>query len=387
MKYRCIRYMGMLSVLFLSIQGLSATPASAQDSSSGSDEEATVQESAGEAVTRYLIDTGPLRVRDQFLLGMGFLAFDPGPATVLAKGKWQVDVILTVTNSWANSEVVEESLDNRGQRLPLSEEQLNALDDSVPNGIFHLDGEVYRTAVAVRRGIGKNFQLELTVPVLSFRGGSLDSLIEGTHNAFDLGQAGRLGTHQDDFLLFVTGPNTRLFADEEFGTTLGDIVLGAKYGILEEHPEHRWTVSAEGLVKLPTGDEDKLSSSGSLDLGVQVQATRYFQKSCLHGAVGVLYLGDAETLGISSQTLLSGMMAVERLFTKRSTVLAQLTVSQTPFDDLELPLLSENSIQVTLGYKRAINSKSVLLFGFTENIQNFNNTADIGFHVGWTAAF
>lgn len=40
-------------------------------------------------VNRHLADTGPLRIRDQFLLGMGFLGFDPG--------RWQVDVIATVT--------------------------------------------------------------------------------------------------------------------------------------------------------------------------------------------------------------------------------------------------------------------------------------------------
>ncbi len=396
MKYRCVRSLRILCVLLIPVLGFSASTLAAQESTttmadpaatSDSGDEALLEQAKNNALTRYLIDTGPLRVRDQFLLGMGFLAFDPGPATVLPKGKWQVDAILTVTNSWANSQAVEDLLDGREQRLPLTEQQLDALDATVDNGIFHLDGEVYRTALAIRQGIGHRFQLELTIPVLNFRGGSLDSLIEGTHDFLSLEQAGRLGSGKDDFLLFVTGPNTHLFADQAFGTSLGDIVLGAKYGLIEESPHHPWTVSVEGLLKLPTGDEDKLASSGSVDLGVQVQATRYFQKSCLHGSLGILSLGDAEKLAISSQTLLSGMLAYERLFTQKSTVLLQLTVSQTPFDDLELPLLSKNSIQATLGYKRALSAKTVLLFGFTENIQNFNNTADIGFHLGWTAAF
>ena len=52
-------------------------------------------------VSSYLIDTGPLRIRDQFFLGMGFLAFDPVSADVLDKGEWQIDLIGTVTNDFA----------------------------------------------------------------------------------------------------------------------------------------------------------------------------------------------------------------------------------------------------------------------------------------------
>ncbi len=46
-------------------------------------------------VSRYLIDTGPLRIRDQFLLGMGFLGLDPVSADIVEPGGWQLDLIET----------------------------------------------------------------------------------------------------------------------------------------------------------------------------------------------------------------------------------------------------------------------------------------------------
>ena len=47
------------------------------------------------SVNRYIVDTGPMRIRDQFLLGMGFLAFDPVSADVQEKDGWQFDTVLT----------------------------------------------------------------------------------------------------------------------------------------------------------------------------------------------------------------------------------------------------------------------------------------------------
>jgi hypothetical protein len=53
---------------------------------------------------------------------------------------------------------------------------------------------------------------------------------------------------------------------------------------------------------------------------------------------------------------------------------------------LDLEELTRVSTQLTLGYKRAI-GKQVLFLGITENVASFNNSPDIGFHVGWTRAF
>jgi len=38
--------------------------------------------------------------------------------------------------------------------------------------------------------------------------------------------------------------------------------------------------------------------------------------------------------------------------------------------------------QVSLGVRHRIGA-SLLTFGFTENIANFNNTPDLGFQLGW----
>ena len=69
------------------------------------------------------------------------------------------------------------------------------------------------------------------------------------------------------------------------------------------------------------------------------------------------------------------------------TGLAQLTVSESPFRDLNLDELARVSSQVTLGFKKIVWSEHVLFLGLTENIASFNSSPDIGFHVGLTRIF
>jgi hypothetical protein len=329
-------------------------------------------------------DLGPLRVRDQSLLGMGFLAFDPESADVLAKGKWQLDLIATVTNTFAKSQPITGHLDERASREPVTLGFLRAATAAQEGrGAFYLDGETYRTAVAIRRGFGHRLQLGITLQALQLNGGALDSTIERFHSAFGLGQAGRLGAERDRYTVFVSANGQELFTEAEPSFGLGDTVLSAKY-VLHTEPGRAY-LSAEALVKLPTGNEDDLYSSGSTDLGAQVLYSRFWAKSCLHASAGVLRLGPSDVLHTPAQTLLSGMVAYEHgIFNPRTSMIAQVTLSQSPLRDLDLAELGALSLQTSLGIKCAFGANRMLFVALTENLVHFDNTADVGLHVGWT---
>jgi len=100
----------------------------------------------------------------------------------------------------------------------------------------------------------------------------------------------------------------------------------------------------------------------------------------------VLYLGELEALDIDSQAVVSGMLAFERALGGRTSILAQATVSQSPFGDLELAKLDNITSQLTVGLKRVV-GRQVLFFGLTENVANFSNSPDIGLHFGLTTTF
>ena len=357
------------------------TPAMAQDAD---DPDAP----APTAINRYIIDTGPLRIRDQFLLGMGFLGFDPVSADVLSPGEWQVDLIETATNTFAHSEAVEDALEARTERAPVTLAQLQAITSDNPGGgVFLVDGELYRTAIAVRRGVGKGVQLELVVPLHNFQGGMVDSVVEDFHKAFGFDQVGRKGLTKDSFHVYVRSQEGEFFVDDDPDFGLEDIVLGAKFRLLGLTDSRRFLLALETLVKIPTGGDEPLGTSDNLDLGAQLLTTRYFSKACLHASIGVLRLGELEPLGLSSQVVTSGMVAYERSLGAKTSGLVQLTLSESPFRDLDLDELARASSQVTFGFKRVVWKTRVLFVGLTENVASFNSTADIGIHLGLTQIF
>ncbi|MDX1500765.1 MAG: DUF3187 family protein [Thermoanaerobaculia bacterium] len=334
-----------------------------------------------------LIQPGPLRVRDQFLLGMGFLAFDPAVAEVLPEGEWQADLIVTATNHFARSDGVAELIEGRSQRAEVTLEELRAAQPANgERGTFFVDGEVYRAKVAVRRGVGRGIQVEATLPVVSFQGGIVDSLAERFHTAFSFDQEGRLGVLRDTFTVYARNQDRELFLPEAPDLTLGDAVVGARFRLRPAAPAPSLRMAVEALLKLPTGDTEPIASSGSVDFGVNFVMTRYSRRHYVHGSLGLLSLGRSKRLGLSSQFLLSGMLGYEGALNPATSWLIQMTVAQTPFRELGLSALEEPSIQATVGVKRAL-GKSVVELGVTENFGSFNNAPDVGFHVGWTRNF
>jgi hypothetical protein len=337
--------------------------------------------------SRYLIDSGPLRIRDQFLPSIGFLSFDPLPADVLEKDHWQLDLVVTVANDFAHSEAVEQFLAGRSSRQPLTLDELRSIEPAEGSaGIYHLDGEHYRTAIAIRRGVGRGLQMGVLIPFISYQGGVLDGAVEDFHDGFSLSQAGRLGVARNAFTAYVRSGEREVFIQGDPSSSLSDIVLTAKGRLLGARQGTRTRLALQGSLKLPTGDAKTLTGSGSTDLGIELLGTRYYGSSCLHVSVGAARLGAHDLFDIPPQTLLSGMLAWERALGKSMTGLVQLTISESPFSDLDLENLNTLSSQITLGVKKAIGA-NVFFFGLTENVVNFDNSPDIGVHLGLTRTF
>lgn len=331
-------------------------------------------------------DTGPLRIREQFLLGMGFLALEPVAADILPRGRWQLDFIQSATNTWVKSDSVEDVLEARERRDRLGLEELREIEgNGSRRGIYFADGEVYRTTIGLRVGLGAGLLLGVSVPVLSFDGGFADSLIEEFHDTTGFSQSGRLGVPRDAYTVYLRDPEgNEVFRSEEPGTGLGDVLLSLQR-LLVKTAHHR--LSLEGVAKLATGDEEDLYSTGSEDYGAQLLYARYFFRSCFHVNLGVIRLGDAPLFHLDEQTRLSGLVGWEQAIGRSASVITQVTIAQSPFEDLDIEGLDEISYLADIGFKKGIGEHSVVFLALSENFLTFGSSADVGLHLGVTHIF
>lgn len=322
-------------------------------------------------------DIGPFRVRDQFLLNMGFLAFDPDTARLLPVGTVQAELIETATNTFAHSESVSRLLDARTARAPVDLATLRSL----PGNIFYLDGEMYRTALSLRYGLTRRVQVGVTTQLLGFEEGHLDRLIEGFHDTFDLAQHGRQGVPRNGYRVYVRANGTEFYQDEAPGFHFGDVVMQAKLGLIDDGA---FVLSVETALKLAHG-EPSIYTSGSTDYGAQLLASCQRNGAWWHAAFGVLRLG-AHPFGTPDQDLLSGMLAYERRLVPSLSGIVQLTVSESPYRPLNLQELSKAALQGSIGVKYRL-GRTTWMAALTENLVHFDNTADVGFHFGVSRNF
>ena len=78
------------------------------------------------------------------------------------------------------------------------------------------------------------------------------------------------------------------------------------------------------------------------------------------------------------------MVGYERKLSPETHVILQGYLSDSVYtrDETELKELLDTKLQLSLGVYRRI-GRSVLSFAITENLQNFNNTPDVGLQLGW----
>ena len=327
---------------------------------------------------------GPMPVGDLFLLGMGYLDFVPTAAQLLEPGEWQIDLVASAANTWAQSGGVEVALTERTERAPIDLELLEELAERSPDGgLVALDGEVRAAVVTLRRGLVERFELALTIPLVDYGGGSLDGLAESFHDLFGLSQTGRKGTVKDEYLVFLDSRQGGLFMTDPPGSGIGNVVLAGKLRLGGDgNPANRFAL--ETSIKLPTANDEPIASSGEIDVGVRLLYDRQFRRAELYGAGGLIRLGASDGLGLDSQVVLAGSVAAELAIGDRTSLLLQVTASQSPFEEFRTTRIDDPAFQLTAGVRRAVGPRSVLFAAFTENLKSFNNSPDISFHLGLT---
>jgi len=325
--------------------------------------------------------SGPLPIQNLFSLSLGYLRFTPSYPEPLGGGEWELSVVESVGNDHA-----EVMLEARGERIPVDVEQLRELDREAGSpGIFRIDLEHYTTTLGVARGIGAHSRLDLAIPIVDIEGGGFDRAIEGFHDLFSLGQAGRKGVPRRQVSLFLRADRREIVIDGETGKALGDarISFSRAFGSSGERGRR---FAVRGVAKLPTGDVDRLASSGSLDLGAQLFGSWSFERSSVHASVGVTWLGEHDLFGLGQQWVPAANVAWEWQLARGSDLVLQLSLADSPFGDLGLPELDEPLAEATIGYRYPFRAGSVFI-GLTENLANFNNSSDVGLSVGLTRSF
>jgi hypothetical protein len=327
---------------------------------------------------------GLLRSRD--LTPFGFLRLDmrPAHAVSIKPGSWAIETQVDYQNTWALSPEVEDyltALEPTGRRN-LTAADVQAIRD-LPGENYLLDLELALLDVTFHYKISNIWTAYLIASGVSYQGGFLDSTIEGFHDSFGFSSFGRPAVSRNQVNLIYDLKSTQ-FTSLETPTDGGllDPTLGVRY--TGWTLPGNWHMATEIAVKVPVAGRRTLLSTGRTDVGVQVSLQRRGQHHAFYvDAAAVYYDGSTELSPQESQIVPTLILGYERMLTSRTNVNLQGYMSPSVYsrDDTDLDELLGQKYQLSLGLRHRMNN-FLVTFGVTENLQNINNTPDIGFQFG-----
>jgi hypothetical protein len=328
---------------------------------------------------------GMMRERD--LTPLGFMRLDMRPAHAISMqpGSWTVETDVAFQNTWALSPEVEKyltGLEADGRRR-LGEADVQAIRD-LPgeNYLIDLESSVYD--VTVHYTFAENWSGYLVTSAVSYRGGFMDGLIESFHDALGFSSFGRPAVARNRAnTVFDLKGSDYVKLDGGLPSGLLDPVLGVRYSA---RTQGRWNFTFEGAVKVPVAGQRDFLSTGRVDVGLQTSAQYLGARNAFYiDTAAVWYGGGQAPSPQDEQVVPTLVLGYERRLTARTNLNLQGYVSPSLYSrqETELRELRATKYQMTLGVRHRVNSH-VWTVGITENLQNLNNTPDIGFQVGYT---
>ncbi|WHZ17840.1 MAG: hypothetical protein OJF52_004693 [Nitrospira sp.] len=265
---------------------------------------------------------GPFPVRnfqalDQLVLGM------PGDrAAVLRKGDF--DVRLEVANTATISRD--------------SEEQANVT----------MKFETIRTGLFLRYGLTDRLEFGAELPVLHRYRGFMDGAIKGVESATTGVAPARKALEGIGYAFNISNGGRTLFQGSEGAVGLGDLSLFGKYQVLRETSSLP-ALSVRLAVKAPTGDTSQVFGSGHPDVGIGLAMEKLIASSWIVYANvnGVFPTGRIAGLGL--QPVVSGLAAVEYLWSENLSFTAQFDYYSPPFHGTGTRVLDKGVTESVLG--------------------------------------
>jgi hypothetical protein len=329
---------------------------------------------------------GMLRSRD--LTPFGFLRLDMRPAHAISiePNTLAFETELGYQNTWALSRNVErylKTLEAGGTRRGVDAGLVREIHD-LPGENYLLDLESATLDVAVHYKFSGRWSAYAIATAVSYHGGFLDSSIEKFHQAFGFTTFGRHALDRNGTNLIYDLKTTQVaLLDPPQSQGFLDPTLGLRYGGIQL--PHGWAMSMEVAAKIAVDGERMLLSTGRNDYGFQASLRRLGGRNAFHlDLAAVYYSGQRAPSPQEAQVVPTLVLGWERQLGAHTNLNLQGYASKSVYRRAQTDLeeLLEDKFQLSLGVRHRF-ADSIVSFAVTENLQNFNNTPDVGFQVGY----
>lgn len=258
-------------------------------------------------------------------------------------------------------------------RLELAE-TANIARDETEQAIARMEYETLRSGLFLRYGLAKRLEVAAEVPVLYRYRGFMEGAIVGVERATTGEAPARTALKDFGYVFDVRSGSRTLFSGGEGVLGLGDISLYGKYQMLLES-RSRPALSLRLGVKLPTGDESRVFGSGHPDVGIGLAIEKTVgSRIIFYGNInGVFPTG--RIAGLPLQPVVSGLAAVEYLWSKTLSFTAQFDYYSSPYHGTGTQVLDKGVTEVVVGFSYRIRRNVLWQVYGVENVDFIRGSA------------
>jgi hypothetical protein len=253
----------------------------------------------------------------------------------------------------------------------------------LPGDNYLLDLEAATLAFTAHYKISDDWSVYGTFSGVSYTDGFLDGTIEKFHKTLGFSTFGRPAVDRNRTTLVYDLKGAQVvLLDRPTNGGLLDPVFGVRYAGLQFSPT--WRLALEAAVKIPWRGEELLLSTGRTDYGLQAALQRTGIRHAFYvNTAAVYYSGARQPARNESQLIPTLILGYEFKWTEHTNLNAQAYVSRSVYshETTDLEDLTAIKYEYSLGLRHRFESW-LWSFAFTENVQNINNTPDIGFSLG-----
>lgn len=246
--------------------------------------------------------------------------------------------------------------------------------DEVPQASVTMKFETLRSGLFLRYGATERWELSVEVPVLYRSRGFMDGPIKAVERATTGLSPARNALGQSSYLFNLSRGGQTVASGREGAVGLGDSTVMSKYQLLQETASTP-AVSVRTALKLPTGNEGQFFGSGSPDVGIGLAAEKGFSGHwVVYGNLnGVLPTG--RIAGMPLQPTISGLVAVEYLWSENLSFTAQFDYYSTPFHGIGTRVLDQGVTESVLGFSYRLTQHLLWQVYGIENIDFITGSA------------
>jgi hypothetical protein len=249
------------------------------------------------------------------------------------------------------------------------------------------DVETIRASLALSYAVRNNWQLGIEVPYVRHSGGFLDDFIYDWHDFFNMPQNDRTKDNSDQIEISYFSTQGASFDLSESKDDLGDIRINSAYTL----PWKNRALIFSAELKFPTGDFDKLTGSGGLDISTGLTlndpySLERYNLTVFGGLAGV-YLSDTDgdMNAIQNNFILAGRVGIGWQASRLIQLKLQVD-GQTPLYDSDIKEMGDPALQLVMGGSLIFSDNTYLDISIAEDI-NTCTAADVAFQLALVVTY